>query len=142
MSKTDNDKTPAATDAVEMPRSPALNGAAVVTPTPIPVYTNAVWEIDENQEYGKHSKSPIFGGLMRVYRKPSGALHGSFEVSQAEGDIKMSIPLHDVGSVSAAQRRCEALVRETLPKTHPELFQEVIEAEHAEIVAAGGDDPF
>lgn len=137
---------PPADDAVLIPLSPALQGAATVTQHPVPVIANAVWTIvDDDEDYGRCASTTILGGYARVYRRAdNGKLQGRWVVKDADGAVLIdsSTPLTAYETVAEAQIAYEAIIRESLAKTHPEIAAAGAQAEHVERLTQAGEDPF
>lgn len=104
-----------------------------------PVIVSAEWTANPEE---KNSTAPLFGGTAMVLRREDGGLTGRW--ASSDETISVQFPMNDVKSVAEAQLRCEALIRETLPKTHPELLSKFAAEEQeqqAEAVAQQAD-PF
>lgn len=131
--------TPAEPDvAVLSPAAPAIKGGAVVGGY-APVVALATWTVNTED---KTATAPLLGGTATVFRRPDGGLSGSWE--SGDQNIALKFPMNDVKSVAQGQLRCEALIRETLAKTHPQVLVSLTAAEQGEQTdsAAQAPDPF
>lgn len=116
-----------------------LQGGATVSPVaPRLPAAKAVWEVNAE---AKSSSAKMFGGEATITRR---ADNGKFqcEFLLEEHGLKLTQTLKTAESLIEAQERAEALIRNSLSKTHPELLGEIEEAEAKERVAAAGKDPF
>lgn len=134
-----------------MAEFPAIEGAATVTEaTPHIAPAKAEWSVNSE---AKTSTASVLGGEAVITRSPqTGKFQCDFKLEMpipddadedaVPGHVHQSFPLQDCENLPTAQRRAEVLIRETLSKTHPKLFQDATASEHAEQVASADPDPF
>lgn len=130
-----------------MADTPAIQGAATVTPTaPLLAPVKAIWTVNPEE---KNASADILGGVAVITRDPNtGKFKCEFKLELAAteeneaGHIQQSFPLHDCENLPIAERRAETLIRETLGKTHPEILETATAGERAEQIEAAGPDPF
>lgn len=128
-----------------------ITGAASVTATPPPLPPAvAVWTLNAEE---KNATAPLLGGSAIISRDPETQKFrcefkremepGEHSEEGAEaGYIQVTFPLLDCANLPQAQLRAEALIRENLGKTHPELLKSAVLAEQASVGADAPEDPF
>ena len=116
-----------------------LEGAASTHQTPL-APNRATWVVDVE---AKTSTAEILGGTAVITRREKDkALRCVFTLPVSLGGLEQSFSLADCASLYLGQQRAETLIRETLNKTHHDLYTRLAKAEIEKANAEAGPDPF